>query len=228
MEVIVLMTRFSEPSVVYDDPISVAQMKALDAQIKPWNARIMLLADFAAQTAQNRISTTPLHIVEHLGKGNGWLHHYDELNAPRSGWAPTTYEVVYDDLDDGASWMILSTFYLIRRVVRFSTSCGYNSRRVKYLATAIYSSMNQITNPLSFGIGLGRLYLCGVPALVLSPNELLAAGNKANEVAKSKVFNAIPALVINYGIRPTWEAYNSRVHFVNLGFRPTLADLAED
>jgi len=67
---------------------------------------------------------------------------------------------------------------------------------------------------------------CSGPGL--PSDELLAAGNKAKEVAKLKVFEALFTMVINYGIRPTWEAYNSRIHFVNPGFRPTLADLTED
>jgi hypothetical protein len=201
--------------------------RAAETDWEAWRAHITLVANFAVQAAENRILTTPLHIVEHLG-GRWCYCQWGKLL--RSDWGPTTHEVVYNDSNIEKSHMILHQFYSNRSVVRFSASCGYDSSRVEQLATAIHSCLNQSFPPFSqtYRIRPGRLHLCGVPALVLPSDELLAAENKANEVAKLKVFEALSTMVIKYGTRATWEAYNSRIHFVNPGFRPTLADLAED
>ena len=149
--------------------------------------------------------------------------------SPRSAWSPTTYEAV--DFDDTieTEWMGLGDFYAMRGVVRFPVLCGFDSRRLTQIASGINSCLTRSTSlSLPFQMQAGQLYLCGVPALVLSPIELAVAGDNANDVAKLKVFDAISALVNDYGARATWEAYNSRIHFVNPGFRPTLADLTED
>jgi len=117
VEVIALMPQSSKGLHSSYHRITNAQYKALQAQRKAWNARITLLANFAAQAAQNRISTTPLHIVEHWGNGEGWWHHYHKLNFLRSGWAPTTYKVVLDDSILGKLQIGLYQFYLNRGLV---------------------------------------------------------------------------------------------------------------
>jgi hypothetical protein len=197
---------------------------------KAWRARIDAFASFVAQAAENRASSTSLHIVEHLG-GRSWSQWY-RCRRPyrRFSWAPITYEAMEYDHDVQTPQIALSEFFLMRGVVRFSTSCGYDLRRLAQLASTIHYCIRYSypLSPQTPQMRSGRLYLCGVPALVLSPEELIAAGDKANDIAKLKVFDAISALVINFGPRTTWEAYNSRIHFVNPGFRPTLADLMED
>jgi len=72
----------------------------------------------------------------------------------------------------------------------------------------------------------GRLYLCGVPELVLSPAELLAAGDKANDVAEITVFRYMFEYNLQSGEQPdlAWDHLKSHVQFVNSDFRPTLAE----
>lgn len=68
----------------------------------------------------------------------------------------------------------------------------------------------------------GQVYLCGVPDLVLTPPELLAAGDDANDMSRVKVYQCMSAL--SYSHTQTWDHFKSNVQFVNPGFRPTLVN----
>jgi hypothetical protein len=72
----------------------------------------------------------------------------------------------------------------------------------------------------------GRLYLCGVPELVLSPTELLVAGDKANDRARVKVYQHMSQLSPAYPQPEVdWDLFKSHVEFVNPGFRPKLPEV---
>jgi hypothetical protein len=111
------------------------------------------------------------------------------------------------------------SIYLMGGVVDLSSAFIHAPIRVLTLGTDI-----------DFCLGserAGRLYLIGVPPLILSSEELVEAGDNANEVAKVKLFDSRP---LSRGGRPrtSWELWKSRVHLVNPGFRPTVADLTAD
>ena len=73
------------------------------------------------------------------------------------------------------------------------------------------------------GVIPGRLILCDVPQLVLSPQELEAAGDTAEEAALVKIFDAWQS-----SPKPKWEIFTSRIKLVEGGFRRSLEEDAED
>jgi hypothetical protein len=62
----------------------------------------------------------------------------------------------------------------------------------------------------------GQVYLCGVPHLVLSPAELIAAGHESNDVAEIKIFQFMSKLSRKYP-QPdiTWDIFKSHIQFVS-------------
>jgi hypothetical protein len=69
----------------------------------------------------------------------------------------------------------------------------------------------------------GRLFFCGVSELVLTSEELEAAGNTAEEFALVKIFDAWTS-----NPKPRWELFTSRVKLVKEGYRRSMGEDAED
>jgi hypothetical protein len=193
------------------------------------------LRTFMLRVAKETNSPTPLHLIDHLERyctSHFPLWRHEEFNS-----AAITYEVVnYDPLDLLPCTHGLRDFYILRGVVRFSAACEYTTQRAQHLGDAIYLCIHS-TSPPALPIGTesiprsGRLYLCNASPVILSPEEFVAAGDRANEVAKLKVFEAMSRSTLNYtwyGTSISWALYSSRIHFVDSGFRPTLADMTAD
>ena len=70
------------------------------------------------------------------------------------------------------------------------------------------------------------VYLCDIPQLVLSADEIRTSPN-INKAAKVKLFDQIAVWPDPIEDSPSaqWEFFDSRVRLVESGFRPSMADL---
>jgi len=73
-------------------------------------------------------------------------------------------------------------------------------------------------------IAPGRLFLCGVPQLVLTIEELAKAGENVRDVALLKIYDAWPTT----HPQPSWDVFNLRVKLVDYGYRRSKKEHAED
>ena len=70
---------------------------------------------------------------------------------------------------------------------------------------------------------LGKIYLCGVPELLLSPEERERAGEDVNERTLYKIYNTF----LPYD-RPSWQEFAAQVHLVEPNYRRSMAEVADD
>jgi hypothetical protein len=109
--------------------------------------------------------------------------------------------------------------YTVRAIVRFQEP---DPKRLGQYAEPICDLLRQCLRS-ECRSPPGRLFLCDVPQLVLTPEELEAAGDTAEEVALVKIFDAWPS-----GPKPAWEIFTSRVQLVKKGYRRSMEEDAED
>jgi hypothetical protein len=76
-----------------------------------------------------------------------------------------------------------------------------------------------------YPVASGRLYLCDIPRVVLTPQEYAAAID-INETALRKLYDKLDASPFHQK-RPSWKDFNTMVNLVEPGFRPSLAELTE-
>jgi hypothetical protein len=77
-------------------------------------------------------------------------------------------------------------------------------------------------------IGMGRLYIYGLPPYVLSPEEIEEAGDEVDEAALLKIYELWGTDPFGRMQKPKWEDYIARVHLVEPSYRRTMADVTED
>ena len=70
---------------------------------------------------------------------------------------------------------------------------------------------------------LGKIYLCGVPELLLSPEERERAGADVNERTLYKIYNTF----LLYD-RPSWQEFAAQVHLVEPDYRRSMAEVDSD
>lgn len=120
------------------------------------------------------------------------------------------------DVTKGSAWVAA---YILRAVVEFRQP---DPKRLGQYAEAICNLLCHCTGSEQRGHP-GRLILCDVPQLVLSPQELEAAGDTAEEAALVKIFDAWQS-----SPKPKWEIFTSRIKLVEGGYRRSLEEDAED
>jgi hypothetical protein len=123
-----------------------------------------------------------------------------------------TYEICDLPLPQ-ARWYLWKAFDL-QAVVHLDIDSRSRDEILPDLKDAMLDCFTGLNNPA------GQLFLCGIPALVLSPEELSPSLN-INEDALLKVFNSMQEQE-----RPKWEVFTAKVHLVEPGFRPSAHDLA--
>jgi hypothetical protein len=155
---------------------------------------------------------------------------------PSDGQHSTDIDATYD-FPNLSIWSSLDLAYRLRGVVRYNRCHldfdGNNAERPQDRnAKELGENLEQAMRRYDGGLEPGCLYLCGLPQMVLTPEEIEAAGDDVDEVALLKVHNAIP-LSARWRYRPhptpiKWQDFQSKVKLVGPGFRPTRADLAAE
>lgn len=168
-------------------------------------------------------SSTPLHVQVHFGPGlNCELMEY--YLTPAQSYAPYTIEFHNMSIDDWTDGTALDMAYSLGGVVQ--TSKFINAHLGLGIATHIAEGLEDCLvndDPLAPS---GRIYLCGIPSLVLSPEETESA-NDVDEAAMTKLFNLIktwPDLSQAPSLTHR-DFFDDRVRLVGPGYRPKLADL---
>lgn len=70
---------------------------------------------------------------------------------------------------------------------------------------------------------LGKIYLCGVPELLLSAGERENAGEDVNERTLEKIYDTF-----SIDHRPSWEKFVAQVHLVEPTYRRSMTEVADD
>lgn len=146
--------------------------------------------------------------------------------SPTSATHPITYELFGMTISEDTPWVPLVIACRLQAVVHFdsTTRVGIEEATVA-LGRQLFECMEDclLTNTGVYG----QLYLCDIPDIVLSPDEIDLADN-VEEAAKLKLFNITlpPMGLLDIGqVRPEWEECNARIHLVESGFRSPKADM---
>jgi len=140
---------------------------------------------------------------------------FQSIYNPPPGAPPKPGTISYEVCDlplHRAEWSLMKSFVL-QAVIHFNVgSCGREEILPK-LTRGLRFCFTGSNNPA------GQLFLCGIPALVLSPEELSTSSN-VKEDALLKLFNGLSP-----PRRPKWEVFTAIIHLVEPGFRPSADDL---
>lgn len=75
---------------------------------------------------------------------------------------------------------------------------------------------------------MGRLYMCGVPELVLLPAEIDDAGEDVNEAALRIIWKSwVEHPWERDPSKPKWEDFIARIHLVDRSYRRSMAEVTE-
>jgi len=188
---------------------------------------------FTIALASQQNSTMPLHITFCALERGSALHlslgsflDPDSRQSPTSATHPITYEIFGMTILEDTPWVPLVNACRLQAVVHFdsTTRVGIEEATVA-IARQLFECVKDclLTNTGVYG----QLYLCDIPDIVLSPDEIDLADN-VEEAAKLKLFNITlpPMGLLDIGqVRPEWEEFNARIHLVESGFRPPKADM---
>lgn len=176
--------------------------------------------------------STPLHI-NIQGSSQGIDHNTVGYRSIMILPAPITYnfwDVPWDE--DGLS--VLLCAYEVGAVVYFTESARVIEPAVHFRHPPAVSNIpDHIALELAVAIRdifdhdepqepPGQLYLCNLPRLILSAEEL-ATGN-ASAIATLKLFSFCSSAMAGVG-EATWDYFNTRVKLVETGFRPSDAEM---
>ena len=191
---------------------------------------------FTIALASQQKSTVPLHVTfcaleRHL-KLYMSLGSFLDPDTGRSSTSAThliLYEIfnmtILEEIED-APWIPLVIACKLQAVVHFdlSTRVGTVEDTVA-IGRQLFECVAEClgTNSCVYG----QLYLCDIPDIVLSPDEVDLADD-VDKGAKLKLSNILlpPLSIFGRGqVRPKWEDFNARIHLVRSGFRPPKADM---
>jgi len=180
-----------------------------------------LLKDCLLAIAPTSISPYSLQVKFQIGPN----HNFDELesllrqlNPP----IPFTYEFYFKKMSH-THHDALQLAYKYGGIVHYEYPATY------YNPDTVVQNIAGHLGFLFFGHMAGRVYLCDVPRLVLTPKEHHAAGDNVNETAKRRIFNNI-----HFGRDPSistslklarWRVFDDRVKLVDSGSRPSTKTL---
>jgi hypothetical protein len=172
---------------------------------------------FLGAIAKDHISSTPPHILFDGRKCRSWETFSELINYLLSTPIVATQEYLgFDDLYFGD---LSDVAYRMRAILHIQPILDDHANDLTILSHRLLG----LTDRLMEEYPDGRVYLCGVPDLVLTPAELLAAGDDSNDIARVKVYQHMSSMSNVYS--RTWDHFKSHVQFVNPGFRPTLEDV---
>jgi hypothetical protein len=169
-----------------------------------------------------RSGSTPLHLVLHAAHrvDNRFCHLLGEIGTM---FHPMTFEFRDMPIAADNQWDLLIALRL-RAVVHclpdHPLDHGDTARSLASLLESCFSNMTLQDT--------GVIYLCDIPQLVLTPEELTnakSAGN-ANDVARLKMINttASKGATTSVVISGKWDQFAPKVHYVEFGFRGSLAE----
>lgn len=111
--------------------------------------------------------------------------------------------------------------FMMRGVVQFRKStagqCPQYGGLAEDLSEVIWTCMRHDRG------WLGRVYLCGVPELLLTTEERESAGEDVNERTLEKIYDAF-----SIHDRPKWETFVAQVHLVQPTYRRSMTEVADD
>jgi len=176
----------------------------------------------------------PLHVRVHLTEDR----EYSDLCQFASFQIPSLYPISYEIYDlpvrnygSKPRFKPLWVAFCLRAVIHFSShyrSGQGNLRRLpdvisEYLALEVLDAFQRRT--AGYPVATGRLYLCDIPKLVLTPQEAASAVD-VKEAALRKLYDKLDGRPFDQK-RPSWKDLSTMVMLVEPGFRPSVADLTE-
>jgi hypothetical protein len=179
-------------------------------------------------------TTNPLHVRIHLTEDR----EYSDLCQFASFQTPLLETITYEIFDlpicnygFKPRFKPLWVAFCLRAVVHFSSHYrsgqGDLSRLPddipEYIALEMLDAFQRST--AAYPVATGRLYLCDIPSLILTPQEIASTGD-VKEAALRKLYDKLDGSPFDQK-RPSWKDFNTMVKLVEPGFRPTLAELTE-
>jgi hypothetical protein len=188
---------------------------------------------FTIALAAQQNSTIPLHVTFCASEKGSELYFslrcfldLEISRYPTPSIHPITYEIFGMNIREDTPWVPLVIACKLQAVVHFdpTTRAGTEEDAVA-IGIQLFDC---VADCLSSNTGVyGQLYLCDIPDIVLYPDEI-ALANDVDDAAKLKLFNILLPpfdLDLDEVVRPKWEEFNSRIHLVKSGFRPSRADM---
>lgn len=179
-------------------------------------------AQCLAMLSAKDISSTPLHVIVHVGGAKRSIDELLELLNLDLFPEPMTCKFLGVPCTTASfAWELA---YNLGTVVHLdhakSLDCNLAAEE---LATFIYDLIMEDKD----NSPPGQLFLCDVPRLVLSTQELLAAAN-AHDAALLKLFALCEfdlAMMGREVQESRWEYFTARVKLVDAGYRPTKEEM---
>lgn len=180
----------------------------------------------SALAAKNS-STISLHVTFHASESGFEL--FMQLNCFSNSMAQPgaiTYEFFGMPLKESHPMSAMSVACILQAIIHFDTASPAGPGEH---ATTVGRQLFDCVGGSRHGSSelRGRLYLCDIPALIMTTDEI-AAADDVDEAAKLKLFDASPlafpdALTVTLQVRPRWDDFDSVVHLVKTGFKPAIA-----
>jgi hypothetical protein len=175
---------------------------------------------FLSKLAPASEDGTPLRVTCHFPDDVCWnLSQLTGYDRPDS-YDLVTYEL-YNIPINHESLTLLEKAYLLRAVVRFG---HHTTASPTEAARLIGRQLFPCFWTRGRAAQRGQLYLCGIPQLVMSPDELAIAID-IEETALLKLYNSLKEVQPHPAT--SWETFQSKIKLVKSGFRPSMTDLIE-
>jgi hypothetical protein len=178
-------------------------------------------------------TTPPLHVICYVPEGKACYGIYQLMKLGAHDTYHSSDRITYEffDMPICSDRAPLDVAFSLRAVVHFSSQV---SGEPDQNASGISDQLADCFGPIGQdGIyGSGQVCLCGIPDLILSPNEIASAID-VTETALRKLFDNLKHVPLPGALpdspyrKPKWEYLKSKVRLVESGFRPTMNDLLE-
>jgi hypothetical protein len=181
------------------------------------------LYEALSQLAPAGKDAAPLHVTCHVAEGVA----YRDISQLYKDNTSRNHELVtYEFLDISiyhSQSPLLCEAFVLRAVVRLSDHITAGPDEIARLFGFQLFLCFYIYGP-TLNPNPGQLYLCDIPHLVLSPDELSTAVN-IEETALLKLYNSINEDLLSPVT--SWKTFKSKIRLVKSGFRPSMSDLVE-
>jgi len=170
--------------------------------------------------ASDRTSSTPLHVTFIMDQA---VDRFDlmEMFLREDALANLTFDFLNWPSHDG--FWHLAAAYFAGGPVQFAAR-PFDPTSVELLALGL----DHIFRRRDCVAPSSRIYLCDIPKFVLSPEELVAAADDVSHIAKLKIYKLCDFGHTDSDLTESqrWIDFDSKVKFVEAGFRPSPADVA--
>ena len=199
----------------------------------PVAENVRLLREMLKALSQRRDPSDPLHISIQFGfifRNHDLDSLFGDLGQYTQG-INATYGFHNVSFTGGGS--TLSIAYKVRGVLHFDKR-DLRMTQDRQDAEGLISDLDRIMRRYNGNLSPGCLFICGLPQLVLTPEEIEAAGDDVNKDALLKLHNTSLRPSWRYHdndndtTQVTWEDFQARIKLVDSSFRPTRADLAAE